>query len=120
MRRTRRGDDGQASIELVALLPLMLLTGALVVQLALAGYCLVAAENAARVGARAASLCEDGSAAGQQAPPGWLRDELSVAVGSSGGAARAEARTGVPVLFTSVQLPVTITRDAEFPLTRDC
>ena len=48
------GDKGQASVELVAAIPALVLVALMAAQLALAGYALWSAGVAARAGARAA------------------------------------------------------------------
>ena len=67
------GDDrGQAAVELVVVVPLLLALLALVGQLAVAGYALWAAGDAARVGARAAHVGGDAQRAALSALPDWL------------------------------------------------
>jgi hypothetical protein len=51
--RTLRGNSGQASVEMVAALPFVLLVGLVAWQLALAGHTAWLTANAARVAARA-------------------------------------------------------------------
>ena len=71
-----RHQDGQASVELVAVLPFLALVAALAVQLAIVGYGLWTSANAARAGARAAHVGGDGAAAARSAVPQRLRDRL--------------------------------------------
>ena len=67
------GDDrGQAAVELVVAVPLLLALLALVGQLAVAGYALWAAGDAARAGARAAHVGGDAQRAALSALPDWL------------------------------------------------
>ena len=67
------GDDrGQAAVELVVVVPLLLALLALVGQLAVAGYALWAAGDAARAGARAAHVGGDAERAALSALPDWL------------------------------------------------
>ena len=54
--RARRGQTGQAAVETVALLPLVVLVGALLWQAAVAGQALWLSAAAARAAARAAAV----------------------------------------------------------------
>jgi hypothetical protein len=78
------GERGQASIELVAALPAVLLTGALVWQLALAGHAAWLTANAARAAARAEIVDHSASAAARSALPRSLRRGLEVKRRSDG------------------------------------
>jgi Flp pilus assembly protein TadG len=79
-----RGDlhreSGQATVELVAALPALLLAALISLQLLAAGYALTLADGAAEAGALA--LAEGGSAAyaARAALPGWADDDVSVSV----------------------------------------
>jgi hypothetical protein len=75
----RAGDErGQASIELVATIPLVLVVTLMVAQLAVAGYALWSAGAAARAGARADYVGGDGEAAARRALPPPLRSRASI------------------------------------------
>jgi len=67
-----KGEDGQASAELVMVVPLTLLAALAVGQLAVAGWALASAGEAARAGARAAHTGADAAAAARRAVPGAL------------------------------------------------
>jgi hypothetical protein len=67
------GERGQASVELVAAIPLVLVVTLIVAQLAVAGYALWSAGAAARAGARAAYVGGDGTAAARRSLPPPLR-----------------------------------------------
>ena len=71
---------GQASVELVAALPALLLAALVALQLLAAGYALTLADGAAEAGALA--LASGGSAAdaARGALPGWAKDDVAVAV----------------------------------------
>ena len=77
MRRWRRA-DGQAAVELVALLPLLALLAAGAWQLAVAGHAAWAADAAARAAARAEAVGRDPAAAARGSLPGRLEQELIV------------------------------------------
>jgi hypothetical protein len=78
MRLFLRSERGQASVELVATLPAVLLVGLLVWQLALAGHAAWACANAARVAARAAAVDHDVARAARSALPASLERGLRV------------------------------------------
>jgi len=74
------GERGQASVELVAALPALLLAALVALQLLAAGYSLTLADGAAEAGALA--LVSGGSAAeaARDALPGWAEESITVAV----------------------------------------
>ncbi|HEU4973931.1 MAG TPA: TadE/TadG family type IV pilus assembly protein [Baekduia sp.] len=74
-----RTDDGQASVELVALLPLLVLVVLLAWQAVVAGQALWLAGSAAREAARARALGDDPQHAASRVLPGALQDGLTVA-----------------------------------------
>ena len=71
---TGHGEEGTASVELVAAIPFLLLALAVAAQIALAGQALWSASVAARAGARAALVGGDPKAAARQALPASMRD----------------------------------------------
>jgi hypothetical protein len=77
---------GQASIELVAALPALLLAGLLGFQLLVAGYALTLADGAAEAGALALASDRPAAEAVRAALPGWAEEEVQVSV--AGGAVR--------------------------------
>jgi len=72
------GEEGTASVELVAVVPLLLLVLLAAAQIALAGQALWSASVAARAGARAALVGGDASAAARSALPPSMRDGARV------------------------------------------
>jgi hypothetical protein len=72
------GEDGQASVELIAAIPALALVILLVAQVALAGYALWSAGVAARAGARAAYVGGDAERAARASLPGPLSGSASV------------------------------------------
>ncbi len=76
-----RAQHGQAAAELVAVVPLLLVLIGLVAQLAVAGYALWSAGDAARAGARAAHVGGDAEEAALSALPGWLEREAEIDTG---------------------------------------
>lgn len=71
---TGHGEEGTASVELVAAIPFLLLALAVAAQIALAGQALWSASVAARAGARAALVGGDPKAAARRALPPSMRD----------------------------------------------
>jgi pilus assembly protein CpaE len=72
------GERGQATVELIAVLPCVLLVAAVAWQLALAGHAAWMSAVAARTAARADAVGHDVRAAARSALPGSLERELRV------------------------------------------
>lgn len=102
----RAAERGQASVELIATLPAVLLTGLVVWQLALTGHAAWLGANAARVAARAAAVGNDPRAAARSALPRGLERGLRVRRAADGEAIRVELR--VPLLLHRWRSPVTL------------
>jgi hypothetical protein len=77
-----RGQDqpGQASVELLAGIPALVLAGLVALQLLAAGYALTLADGAAEAGAMALAAGRPARPAVRQALPGWARSRLGVGV----------------------------------------
>jgi hypothetical protein len=88
------GEEGTASVELIAAIPFLALAVLVAAQLALAGQALWSAGVAARAGARAAVVGGDAEAAAKRALPASMRDGAEVE--ESGEVA---VRVGVPRLL---------------------
>lgn len=73
-----RDDGGQASVELIATVPAVLLVVLVAWQLAIAGHAAWACANAARVAARAAAVDRDADRAARSALPRRLEHGLRV------------------------------------------
>lgn len=71
---------GQASIELVAALPALLLAALVALQLLVAGYAIVLADGAAEAGALALASRGSAADAARAALPGWAEDDVAVAI----------------------------------------
>src|SRR6476661_8418299 len=102
-------DRGQASVELLATLPAVLLVAALVWELALAGHSAWLCANAARAAARASLVGRDARSAARSALPSSLRRGMTVEQ-REGGAVRVRLR--VPLLLRQWQGPVRIAATA--------
>ncbi|MEA2330773.1 MAG: hypothetical protein QOH58_911 [Thermoleophilaceae bacterium] len=98
-------ERGQASIELVAVLPTVLLVGAVVWQLALAGHTAWLTAHAARAGARADTVGRDAGGAARSALPTSLERGLEVDRLRTGGV-RVSVR--VPFLLRGWDTPVRV------------
>ncbi|MBS1882307.1 MAG: hypothetical protein JSS97_05050 [Actinobacteria bacterium] len=101
-------EDGQATIELVAAVPVLLLAALISLQLLAAGYALTLADGAAEAGALA--LAEGGSAteAAREALPGWAEDDVSVEVEGE----RVSVRLRPPSPFGAVADHLAVTSTA--------
>ncbi|MEY2442003.1 MAG: hypothetical protein QOJ46_1429 [bacterium] len=75
---TRPGEHGQATVELVALLPLIAVLAALLWQAVVAGQAVWFAGSAARAAARASAIGEDERAAARRVLPARLEQGLDV------------------------------------------
>jgi hypothetical protein len=105
------GDSrGQASIELLAALPALLLAALVALQLLAAGYALTLADGAAEAGALALASGSSAVRAARGALPGWARDDVSVSV--RGGAVTVRLRPPSPLSALADRLTVTSTANA--------
>lgn len=97
-------ERGQATVELIAALPALLLAALVALQLLAAGYALTLADGAAEAGALA--LASGGSAtdAARAALPGWAEDDVSVEV--KGGTVSVRLRPPSPIPALSERLVV--------------
>jgi hypothetical protein len=93
----RRDQIGQASVELVAAVPVLILVALVAIQLAVVGYGLWSAATAARAGARAAYVGGDAARAARSALPTPLRE--GARIDESGPVA---VRVAVPALLPAV------------------
>ncbi len=97
--------QGQASVELVAALPFLLLAGLVAWQLALAGHTAWLCANAARVAARADAVGRDPAVAARSALPRALERGLRVERRRAGG---VRVRVRLPLLVRRWRSPVTV------------
>jgi uncharacterized protein (UPF0333 family) len=73
-------EHGQASLELLAAIPALLLAGLIALQLLAAGYAVSLADGAAEAGAMAVAAGRPAEPAVRAALPGWAADRSEVAV----------------------------------------
>lgn len=93
-----RSVRGQASVELLGALPVVLLVGLVVLQLLAVGYSAVLAGDAAEAAALALADGGEATAAARAAVPGWSRARMRVEV--HGG--RVEVRLRPPAALASL------------------
>jgi hypothetical protein len=105
LARALRRQCGQASVELVGVLPLLLLSGLLAWQLAVTGHTAWLCANAARVAARAEAVGRDPKKAARSALPRGLEPNLEVERRHAGGV-RVSVR--VPLLVRRWRAPVRV------------
>lgn len=103
-------EQGQASVELVAALPALLLAGVIAFQLLAAGYAVTLADGAAEAGALAVASGRPPAAAARAALPGWAEDDVSVGV--AGGEVTVRLRPPSILAAVGKRLSVTSTAAA--------
>ncbi len=101
MRRPRtRGDRGQVAVEFTGMVPVILLTMALLWQVVLVGYTYVLAGNAADEAARAAAVDGDCEGAANRHLDGmWSGAQVSGCGPGADGMVRVTVSVPVPILF---------------------
>ncbi len=106
----RRGQSGQAAVEVVALLPWIAALALGILQALSAGVAAELADHAAQSGAVALLQGREGAAAARAAVPGWSRAEVRVEVRGS----RVRVRITPPSLVPGLgeRLASTATADA--------
>lgn len=106
----RRGEHGQAAVEFVALLPIVVAVALGILQALAAGAASELADHAAQSGAVALAQGRDGAAAARKALPGWARDDVEVRVSGN----RVRVRLAPPSLLPGLgdRLTATATADA--------
>ncbi len=100
--------SGQASIELIAALPAVVVAALIALQLLAAGYALTLADGAAEAGALALAAGEPAPAAVRAALPGWAEDDIEVTVE----AGRVTVRLRPPSPFRAVAERLAVTSEA--------
>ena len=101
-------ERGQATVELVAAIPALLLAGLLALQLLAAGYSLTLADGAAEAGALALAAGRPARSAVRAALPGWADDGSEISV--SGG--EVTVRLSPPSPFPSLADRLAVTSSA--------
>jgi hypothetical protein len=106
---SRHAQSGQASVETMAMVPLVVLVAAIAWQLVLTGHTLWLCANAARAAARADLVGESPGRAARSALPRSLERDLSVTRVDGD---RVRVRLRVPLLLHSWPSPVTLAATA--------
>ena len=96
------GERGQASIEVLAGIPALLLAGLVAFQLLATGYSLTLADGAAEAGAMAIAAGRPAAPAVRQALPGWARQRVGVE--TNGGRLTVRLRPPAPLEALSHRL----------------
>ncbi len=96
---------GQASVEVVAAVPLLVIAGLVALQLGLTGFTLHLADGAAEAGALAVSAGLPPAPAARGALPGWARER--VAVRATGGSVAVTLQPPAPIAPLADALTVT-------------
>jgi len=100
LRNVEVAGSGQASVELVAVLPALAVCMVIAAQTLVAGWALWAAGNAARAGARAEVVGSDPESAARRALPAPLRGDAEI---RGGGGIRVRVR--IPALIPGTSMP---------------
>ena len=111
---SRRGEAGQASVELVVLAPLLVVVMLGAAQLLAAGAAQELAGHAAEAAAIAILQGADPAAAARDAVPGWSRERMSVRV--TGRRVRVRLRPPSPIPGMAGLLEAGRTADAGPPV----
>jgi len=111
MPQRSRAQAGQASVELVALLPLMAVLAVFCWQVAVAGQAVWLAGTAARAAARAHALGDDATVGARAALPVRLRDDVRVKTKADG---RVAVRLAIPIVVAGGAALGTVAREARF------
>jgi hypothetical protein len=91
-------ERGQATVELVAALPVLLLAGLVALQLLAAGYALTLADGAAEAGALALASGGSAAEAAKAALPEWAEDDVAVTVERNEVSVRLRPPSPIPAL----------------------
>jgi hypothetical protein len=97
--------SGQATVELIAALPALVLAALVALQLLAAGYAMTLADGAAEAGALALANGRSAADAARAALPGWAADDVAITV--EGGRVTARLRPASPFGAVGERLTVT-------------
>jgi hypothetical protein len=97
-------ERGQATVELVAALPALLMAALVALQLLMVGYAMTLADGAAEAGALALASGASAADGARAALPGWAEDDVSVEV--EGGKVLVRLRPPSPLAVLSERLTV--------------
>jgi Flp pilus assembly protein TadG len=97
-KRLIASERGQATVEMVAALPALLLAGLIALQLLAVGYSLTLADGAAEAGALALAAGDPAKVAARDALPGWAEDDVEVAVRGGSVTVRLSPPSPLPIV----------------------
>ncbi len=97
-------ERGQATVELVAALPALLLAALVALQLLAAGYAMTLADGAAEAGALALASGGSGVEAARAALPGWAEGHVSVVVKGGTVSVRLRPPSPIPALAKRLEI----------------
>jgi hypothetical protein len=106
-------ERGQATVELVAALPALLLAGLVVLQLLAAGYAMTLADGAAEAGALARASGGSAVEAAKEALPGWAADDVAVSVEGDQVLVRLRPPSPIPELAKQLTISSSATARSE-------
>jgi hypothetical protein len=112
-RPALRSAAGQASVEALAMVPLLLAVGLGALQLLAVGYASVIAGGAAEAGALALAAGGDPRAGAREALPGWSRSKASISVEQ--GEVEVRLRPPSPLGALAERLEITAAAAVEAP-----
>jgi len=112
-RGTLSSADGQATLEALGLIPLMLVVGLGVMQLLAVGYASVLAGGAAEAGALALAAGQDARSGAMEALPAW--SESRARIGVEGGRVEVRLRPPSPLRALADGLEVKAAAAVEEP-----
>jgi hypothetical protein len=98
------GERGQASVELLAALPAILLAAAICLQLGAAGYSLTLADGAVEAGATARAAGLPVEPAVVAALPGWARDRFDIDVDGGRLTIRLRPPAALPMIGRALEV----------------
>lgn len=111
--RAARREQGAAGVEFLGIVPIVIIALLVALQVGVAGWTVVAVGEAARDGARAASLGLDPGSAARTALPGSLTPTAQ-SVNNTPDGYRYTVRVAIPSLVPGLPMPQ-VERSAEMP-----
>ena len=91
-------ESGQATVEMFAAIPVLLLAGLVALQLLATGYTLTLADGAAEAGALALAAGQPAKDAVRRALPGWAEADAEVMVAGGGVTVKLRPPSPLPAL----------------------
>jgi hypothetical protein len=101
-------ERGQATVELLVAIPLLLVGGAIALQLLLAGYALTLADGAAEAGALALAAGRPAKSAVKASLPSWAEERAEISIHGGG----VTVRLAPPSLLAAVADRLVVTSNS--------